>query len=197
MSFFSKLKRRYAVYASSISFINDLRKEFETGGWDDYGEYLAESDEWGDGDTPLLDEERTDSEGYSARFSKFIKDLQKSLKMNGNNLILYRAINLKNKDRWLKKLKNGGDFEDKANVGVSWSYKKSGAVPYHGGDAPTYILKAIVPRKSVSITETVGLNISFDGPGEAEVRLKNGAPLTLIEISKGGRSEKLQVKTVA
>lgn len=188
MSFLAQVQKKYTLCSASL--VTDLKKEFKKTGWNEFTEDLALSDEWGDGDAPLTDDERADEQQYHLRFSSFLKDIQKNLKMSGNNLILYRAINLENKHLWLKNL------EDDGEVGVSWSYKKSGAVAYHGEYATTYILKAIVPLKSVSLDETIGLNISFNG-SEAEIRLKKGAPLTIVEISKGRRSEKVQLKSFA
>lgn len=119
---------------------------------------------------------------------------QKEVVPRGNGIVLWRAITVHSDELqdFLKKVQenswakeSGHEYLDRfTGAGTAWAWSKKNANIYWSGvyDGHRVLMEATVPIESVNVDDTVVLNMMGNGGGEKEIRLTDGADLTINRV---------------
>ena len=154
-------------------------------GWDDRIEWLKKSDPYKyDG---------TDDQVIEAfleeRYEDFMNEFDSNAEDADGELMIYRCMTVADADEFAFNIAHGIPAEDYKGLGIYWSWKEDAAQAHWGGHGEPVTIHALVPFSSINPLYTLTLNLSPAlGEDEAEIRLKPGAPLSVLGINLDDRN---------
>lgn len=107
---------------------------------------------------------------YLHYFQEFLNRIS-SIKTSNQGIVVWRVINAESL--------NNINLDA---IGASWSYNKSAAHSWYGGDGEPFIIEAIIPFSEVNKEVTLRQNLV--NPDEQEIRVEGNCTIYLLSISK-------------
>lgn len=173
--------------------------EYAEQAWEDYKD--DDDPEWDE----LSDEERKEFEIIYAkewlddRADEFYGEFSNDAEIDGKGIIGWRHITVEDVDGFLELLKEGKYLKGYEGIGAYWAWDEGRAEAHWAGKGELVILKASIPFDSINFEATIEKNLDYScGRDEAELELKEGAPLTILEAElEDGTTVTLDYKAVA
>jgi len=121
------------------------------------------------------------------RFANFYSDFKSKATESKGKIVAYRCISVDDVDEFLFHVANGTPVENYEGIGVFWAWDKKRAACHWGHDTGSKVtVHAQIPYDSLDVYYTLMLNLSLSlGEDEAEIRLKEGAPVEIIGVEHG------------
>lgn len=117
------------------------------------------------------------------RWADFEENFFREAVVEHEKLVVYRCLEHPRPDLLLRKIVSGRGDAYKGRLGVYWTFMRSAAQCYWGsGTLPELYLTGLADPSSIDVKRTVFANFNPDvGLDEAEIRLKEGAPVVIVE----------------
>lgn len=129
---------------------------------------------------------------FEDRIYDFENDLTKTLEINDDGIVCYRAICIDDSDEFVFNLAHGVFLENYDGVGICWSWDKEKAQAHWGEGKNEVVLKGVIPFSAIDQGLTILLNLDPSlGHDEAEIRLFKGSKVHIIGIDDEKINHKL------
>lgn len=150
-------------------------------GWEDRIHYFKEAEP----DKADLSDDEIIAELVWDRYADFMSQFLSHAEDHEGKLMAYRCIGVDDEEEFIFHIANGSPVEDYNGLGVYWAWDESKAQCHWGAGASSVTIHALVPFSSIDPWTTLELNCHPTlGEDEAEVRLKEGAPVEVIGVEK-------------
>lgn len=126
------------------------------------------------------------NEYIDERWDDFLSEFRNEAEEDGDLLILYRCIAVKDPRRTMKLLEQGKKTHKEKGLGIYWSWNKEAADCHwalHAGRAEYMYLVGLTDAQAVDIEGTVVANfVPGRGAEEKEIRLKEGSRVDVLGV---------------
>jgi oligoribonuclease (3'-5' exoribonuclease)/8-oxo-dGTP pyrophosphatase MutT (NUDIX family) len=157
-------------------------EDFEGGDYEDGFKDESEKEAFEEGARAELD----------SQMSNFISTFEKKATIRGNQIELYRVINITDFDKFYLDLKKGKYQKGYNGLGVYWSWDKNRADSHWGGKGESIVMTALAPISKIDIEATLNLNLHPSlGEDEAEIRLQEKTKIQVTTIERADKDEEV------
>lgn len=130
------------------------------------------------------------------RLADFTYELEKVGEVTEKGIVCYRSIMVDDIDEFLFLISNKTFPKDYKGIGVCWSWHKDKAEAHWGEGKQEVIVKALIPFSAIEKERTLWLNMNPTlGEDEAEIRIKEGKDLEILEINGETFPEGFKIKS--